>query len=517
MTPRRKAAASGRAEKAHQGGPAKLDVDYDGDCPMCSSLMSGVRGSSKSGAFGLHDMRRARSMPFAREDVERQVHVTDAAGEVHRGPDAILLIAAQYPRLAPLARVARAPPLFVFAPLVYRFVAANRRFLWGPASRLYWLKAAVLATLAVQFAMSSPLWIGPRSYPLTPIFDGLPPLPTAAGYALYAAFFVLAAAAVVASRPQRFLGALVAVLAVFILFDQTRLQAWIFQLGFLAATLALFSWRGDDVAGRDRALNTARLIIVATYVYSGLQKLNANFVASDFPWIAEPITNLFPQAAGAVHALGMAAPFLQVGFGLGLLTRRFRRISLILAVAMHAFILAMLGPLGQDWNAIIWPWTIAMAVFDILLFGGRPDVTPAQILWPGRRFFPAAVLVIFGVLPALSFINRWDSALSAALYSGNVTDAVIYVNDAGRAALPAPIRRYLVHTSADTNVLNLQRWASEDLNVVPYSETRIFKRIARSVCAQLPDPADLMLEVHERRLFFSQPETDYRCWELGPG
>ena len=43
--------------------------------------------------------------------------------------------------------------------------------------------------------------------------------------------------------------------------------------------------------------------------------------AATFPWIAQPITNLVPQAAGAVHALGMAAPFLQIGFGLGLLTR----------------------------------------------------------------------------------------------------------------------------------------------------------------------------------------------------
>ena len=517
MTRRRKAAASGRAAKAQQGEPTKLDVYYDGDCPMCASLMSGVRGSPKAGAFGLHDMRRARSMPFARDAVERQIHVTDAAGEVHRGPDAILLIAEQYPRLAPLARAARAPPLFIFAPLVYRFVAANRRFLWGPASRLYWLKAAVLLTLAIQLAMSAPLWIGPRSYPLTPVFDGLPPLPDLVSYGLYAGLFIAAAAALAVGRPQRWLAALVSILAAFVLFDQTRLQAWIFQLAFLAATLALFSWRGDDVAGRERALNTARLIIVATYVYSGLQKLNANFVESDFPWIAQPITNLVPQAAGAVHAFGMAAPFLQVGFGLGLATRRLRRISLILAVAMHVFILAMLGPLGQNWNAIVWPWTSAMAVFDILLFGGQPRATPAQILWPGRRAFPAAVLVIFGVLPALSFFNRWDSALSAALYSGNVTDAVIYVNDAGRAALPPPIRRHLVHTSADTNVLNLQRWASEDLGVVPYSETRIFKRIARSVCARLPDPADLMLEVHERRLFFSQPETDYRCWELGGG
>jgi len=37
---------------------------------------------------------------------------------------------------------------------------------------------------------------------------------------------------------------------------------------------------------------------------------------------------------------------------------------------MHLFILTMFGPMGLDWNNIVWPWTAAMAVFDVLLFAG---------------------------------------------------------------------------------------------------------------------------------------------------
>jgi len=80
--------------------------------------------------------------------------------------------------------------------------------------------------------------------------------------------------------------------------------------------------------------------------------------------------------------------------------------------------------------------------------------------------------------------------------------------------LPATIARYLVHTSPDTNVLNIQRWAVEDLNVMPYPETRVFKAIARSVCRRLRDPAQLVLIVREQRMFFSRPELGYRCWQL---
>ena len=258
----------------------------------------------------------------------------------------------------------------------------------------------------------------------------------------------------------------------------------------------------------------ARLIVACTYVYSGLQKMNLNFVENDFPWIVQPITSVIPSAAGFLHGFGMVVPFVQVGFGIGLLTRRYRRVSLILAVAMHLFILAMFGPAGLDWNNIVWPWTAAMAIFDILLFSGAQELSWREIAWSGRNPFHMIAVGLFAVLPGLSFFNLWDSYLSSALYSGNLTAAEIYVSDAGRASLPTAIGSRLVRTSPNTNVLNLQRWAIEDLNVTPYPETRVYKAIAKNVCSDLRDPAQLVLIVREQRMFFSRPEAGYRCAEL---
>jgi hypothetical protein len=114
----------------------------------------------------------------------------------------------------------------------------------------------------------------------------------------------------------------------------------------------------------------------------------------------------------------------------------------------------------------------------------------------------------------LSFFNFWDSYLSSALYSGNLTEAQIYFSDIGAASLAPGIRSRLVHTSPDTNVLNIQRWAIEDLNVTPYSETRVFKAIAKDVCGGMRDGSQLVLIVREQRMFFSRPESGYRCTEL---
>jgi hypothetical protein len=393
-------------------------------------------------------------------------------------------------------------------------IAANRRLLFGAASSLFWLKTIVILAFCLGLAMSPHLWIGPRSYPLAPIFDFLPPAVHPVDDVLFAVLFALAGAILVAPRPQKFMGAFLAVIVIFCLLDQTRWQPWVFLYGFLLATLALFSWDSEDAAGRNRALDIARLIMTGTYLFSGLQKINQNFMQNDFPWIVSPVTDLLPAAAPELHWLGTAAPFIQIAFALGLLTRRFRRISLIAAVAMHVFILAMFGPLGLNWNNIIWPWTAAMAVIDILLFDRKQEFSWRDIVWSGPHPCHAAILVVFIGLPLLSFVNAWDSYLSAALYSGNLTEAQIYTNDRGRDSLPEKFKAYLAHTSDDTNVINIQRWAIEDLNVTPYPEARVYETIAKSVCLHLRDPADLVLLVREQRLFFSKPEIGYRCWQL---
>jgi len=49
---------------------------------------------------------------------------------------------------------------------------------------------------------------------------------------------------------------------------------------------------------------------------------------------------------------------------------------------------------------------------------------------------------------------------------------------------------------------------------MPYPEVRVYKKIAKDVCLHLGNSADLVLLVREQRLFFSTPETGYRCREL---
>jgi hypothetical protein len=153
------------------------------------------------------------------------------------------------------------------------------------ASRLFWLKSTVLLAFCVGLSMSRALWIGPRSYPSAPVSSLFPAIDGSVAIGFYVALFVLAAIALVKRESKWLIVAFLAIVAVFCLADQTRWQPWVFLYGFLLATVALGSGNGAD--GERRALNIARLIVGFTYIFSGLQKANLNFVVNDFPCAAD--------------------------------------------------------------------------------------------------------------------------------------------------------------------------------------------------------------------------------------
>ena len=98
---------------------------------------------------------------------------------------------------------------------------------------------------------------------------------------------------------------------------------------------------------------------------------------------------------------------------------------------MHVFILAMFGPFGHNWNNIIWrgrpQWRASIFCFS----PARSVLRPRFILEQSIPYH-VGVLVLFAILPFLSFVNLWDSYLSSARYSGNLTEATIYASDKGR-------------------------------------------------------------------------------------
>jgi hypothetical protein len=371
------------------------------------------------------------------------------------------------------------------------------RFVSAELNKLALLRITVILALLAGFALSPKLWLSSRLYPLTPVWPFVRPFDSPGDIVVFVGLIALLIAAGVASRREIWVAVFV-LLAMVALQDQSRWQPWFYQYVLMLLAIAL--------AGEKReapALNTCCLILAATYIWSGLAKLNPVFAGTTFPWLLEPFLGATAaRVQWFMSHVGWLAPIVEFGAGVGLLTKRFRELAVFCAIAMHLFVLIAIGPLGRNLNAVVWPWNLAMIAFLVLLFFGRTEEpAPRDIIW-GRAFaFQKIVLVLFAVMPVLSLFDLWDHYLSSALYSGNINSGMVYLNDAVFDRLPDQIEDYVTEEGPNLNRLSIQDWSYGEMNVPAYPETRIYKNAARTICAYAADDPSVELVAQEKLAF----------------
>ena len=180
-------------------------------------------------------------------------------------------------------------------------------------------------------------------------------------------------AVAVAPRRGAWLLALFALLAWLALQDQSRWQPWFYQYTIMLLVIA--------IAGREQprsALNSGCLIVAATYIWSGLAKLNPNFTGDTFPhgcWL--PLIGDSSAAAtnGWHTTLGIGgADTRMLALVSGFSTRRWRQAAIYGAHRDACF-----HPGIRNWSAgatlqrRVWPWNLVMIAFLLILFFRRPD------------------------------------------------------------------------------------------------------------------------------------------------
>lgn len=496
-------------------GKQPKTIYYDGDCPMCIAIVDKVDDSSKKETFAPKDITK-KSLPknITQEQAKKELHVVDANGKVYKNIDAVLKIVEEYPQWKFLATIGRLPIIKQILAIGYKIVAANRHFLFGPASRIFWLKTVVVAGLIAGLLLSLKLWTQERFFPYTPVFEGTSAMPAPVETFLFVTLLGLLATILIFPKPQKFIFIAMGIMGIFALFDQMRLQPWFYQYFFMLGALALFSWKSADMKRQSAMLNTTRLIVASIYFFSGLQKINIVFVSDVFPWMIEPVASLLPDSLQLLPlSMGVVVPFLEMAIGIGLLFKRTRTPAILLALAMIGFILFTLGPLGHNWNSVVWPWNIAMALFVVILFW-KADFSVRDVLWTKGFLYQKLILVLFAVLPFLSFFNAWDSYPSAALYSGNTNRAQISVSDSVKQQLPQEVQHYALSTTGDMNGLDFFNWSFNELNVPPYPETRVYQAITRDLCAYTEKDGISLVVYGKPTPFNGGQELRYTCSSL---
>ncbi len=475
-------------------------VYYDGSCPMCSSLITRIEGSERGTQFKCVDITTEK-LPdtLSQQAVEKEIHVADETGRIFRNSDAIMKIMEAYPRMKWIARIGLMPGVRQILPIGYSVVAAYRHLIFGPNARIFWLKITLGLAMVAGLLLSPNLWLSNRMYPLTPVWNGLPIVPQPLDVGLYLLMLLLLLIVIIHKNPRPFIVAFIVVGASLALLDQSRLQPWFYQYICMMIVVSFHGWRNPEGKRLDSIMQTCRFIIASIYFWSGMQKLNLTFLNDSFPWFIEPIANLLPEDSRLfASAFAIIVPLLEMRIGIGLLTRSFRKSSIVYAILAHCFILVCVGPFGRNWNSVIWPWNIAMIFFVLILFA-RVNEVPFKSFFPPKKFilYPMA-FVLFGIMPLFSFFNLWDSYLSSSLYSENTSVASITLSEEVRNQLPSGIQAYVTEESGNRFIVDIGRWSYGELNVPAYPESRIYRNIASTFCRFAKKPSDVRLMFAER-------------------
>jgi hypothetical protein len=366
--------------------------------------------------------------------------------------------------------------------------------------------AIISAAFIAGLLLSWRLWFdAARLYPTAPLFgSGLPPLVTS----LLAGVLLLALAAAMVGfhrTPAIWLAA--GSTAILVLGDQSRLQPWVYEYCILLILLASAKRTASP-------LQTCRFVIAALYFWSAVQKINLVFIRRIWPDFCDAALRAAPESIRTLftHA-GVAVPVVELVIAIGLLMPRFSKAAACLAVAMHAGILTLLI-LAHE-NTVVWPWNIAMALLDIVLFV-RTAEERSPLRNGGFRLHGLA-LVLCGVIPLLSFWDYWDAYLSAALYSGDTIQAVVAVVPHAVQRFPQRVLRSTWQRTRPVYI-DLNRWSYDELNVPAYPSERVMKAIGGEVCRAyvLPDRGELRIFVPGRWTLQWRRSDYYDCEMLAP-
>ena len=353
-------------------------------------------------------------------------------------------------------------------------------------SRMVATRVIVVTMLAASIVLSRPLWGTVREYPPAPWLP-LPAFPDALSPWMLPLLLALLALALVPRRwtPLPF----IAVTAALVLWDQTRAQPWLYQgVLFLGA-----------FAFADRLRPACQLILVATYFWSGVSKLNPDFGPAMLPWALKAASPSASLPAEWLAPIGIALGALEALIGVALLLPRVRRPAAVAAALMHGLLLLAIGPLGQDWNHVVWPWNLGLGMLVLLLFWFREDGHRARTVVWSAGWYHRLLVVLVGMLTALHPVGLWDAYLSFSLYSLNVDEAWLVAERATGSNL-GPEARAVGETRPDGRlVVRFLPWAMRDVRTPPYPERRAYIAAFRVLCTRAPSPTDLRLVVVRMR------------------
>jgi uncharacterized membrane protein YphA (DoxX/SURF4 family) len=333
------------------------------------------------------------------------------------------------------------------------------------------IRAVCLIGFVSCIVISYRVWLPVETY-----FPALPLILSPQSFSVQittSALFLIALCLLSFNKPRSFNNLALLFLILYALGDYNRIQPWFFYFIVIFGIITNFK-------KHQRSLYSIALMLACVYIMSGIQKVNGGFAHSTHPWLIMPITNsLSPSSKDFLNSMWWIGPLVESLAGLGLLFRKTSRVSAVVLILMHTFILFMIGPLGRNTNTVVWPWNLA---FMFILFRGfiQREMDLGKFISDKRNIKPTvSILILFLLLPVVSFWGYWPKHFSGALYSGNKIKSEILIPDELVQLLNT---EYEPAYNGIEYVILPNAWTIQELHVAMYPSKKAHLTLFNAMC-----------------------------------
>lgn len=290
------------------------------------------------------------------------------------------------------------------------------------------------------------------------------------------------------------------------LLDVMRLQPWAYQYSITGIVLGFYYRKMSD---EPSALDTLRWLMIFTYFWSGVHKLNIHFREEVFVWLTKifSFTKELGQSTTAAYSLGVIE--LVVALLLIFSVRKIRVVGIVGLLLIHLLIVSLL--IKDQWNPIVLPWNFLMMGMVVLLFGRAKD--PITLPW---RFapFPMTVLLL-GLLPTLYMFEMWVPSMSLNMYAGTAPEAVWYCQPNDTRCIPEEAQEHIrEYDDTERRRMYLDDWSADAIYVPVFAVPAVYRRMTREFCSCMEDKAQSGLELTRYPRWSKRERTFISCEEI---
>ena len=350
-------------------------------------------------------------------------------------------------------------------------------------SKYKWLIRLICFFWLIEKIICCKLWLADRVFPVVPAFPFLF-VPSPVHLVLYIISLAGLVALLLYPRNHIIGISFLTIELLSCLLDQNRWQPWEFQFFFFILAFIINRKKEENI------LSVLGFILASMYFYSGISKINPVFVhAVWFQIILTQLLHIKPIVSfqPVLYHMGYMLGLLEAIASIGLFFQHTRKMAGTFFIVMHLIVLLIFGPLGINYDVIIWPWNILLPllVYIFVFKTSGFSVSFKPVLTGMNRF----IFILFGIMPVLNFFGYWGYFFSASLFSARPPDLYICIP---KATIDKSLKPFCIeHKSSllcDSNscLIYTRDWAFAETMSPENPEVRIYQSMKDQMLKRYP-------------------------------